>query len=358
MNNTLLLTFFWPLVNDSVRPDDATRLYGIIGLGGVTGGLVGATIVRSGITTLGRETVLLLCILPTVAIAAIGYRYARRTRPGIADEGAGITASPAQAPAETVIPSAARPTDSLFGGLRLLASSRYLLAICLMVAFYEIASSLVDFQLSATVEREVTESLERDRYFGFIAQVQSVAAIVIQIFFTSFVMRRLGVGAALMALPVAILCGSVGYLLLPTLTFATLMSVSDNSMNYSINQSAKETLYVPTAPEEKYQAKAFIDMFVQRFAKVIAVFLNLGLVALVSTEQVRWLSVASILILTVWISMIRFAGRHFEILTGAPSALSAKAVSTMRDNSAGVAATRWQPARGAVRGPLREQYSS
>jgi AAA family ATP:ADP antiporter len=94
------------------------------------------------------------------------------------------------------------------------------------------------------------------------------------------------------------------------------MSVSDNSMNYSINQSAKEALYVPTTVEEKFEAKAFIDMFVQRLAKIAAVGLNLGLVAYVSMEHVRWLSIASVLVLALWVSKVRFAGRHFERLAG------------------------------------------
>jgi AAA family ATP:ADP antiporter len=55
-------------------------------------------------------------------------------------------------------------------------------------------------------------------------------------------------------------------------------------------------------------------MFVQRFAKVIAVVLNLTFVAYVSLENVRWLSVAALLVLVVWIMIVRFAGRQFEEL--------------------------------------------
>lgn len=339
MYNTLMLTLFWTLANDSVRPDAAKRLYGIIGLGGVLGGLVGATFVRSSVTTLGRESVLLMCILPTIAIALIGFLCARSAKP---EPARSISSSDSTA-------GASGSTGSLFAGLRLLASSKYLLAICVMVAIYEVASSLVDFQLGATIERHVTDALERDRYFGLVAQAQSIAAIIVQLFFTSFVMRRFGVGTALLAMPVAILFGSVGFLLLPTLTFAMLMSVSDNSMNYSINQSAKETLYVPTSLEEKYQAKAFIDMFVQRFAKVIAVCLNLGLVALVSIDQVRWLSLASILMLVAWVGVIRFAGRRFEHLSsGAGAPLN---------NKAGNAARRRPQSLVGV-SSLHQQYSN
>ena len=78
------------------------------------------------------------------------------------------------------------------------------------------------------------------------------------------------------------------------LGFAIAMSVSDNGLNYSINQSAREALYTPTTPDEKYKAKAFIDMFVQRFAKVLAVAINLGVTAFAGLAGVPaffWLTV-------------------------------------------------------------------
>ena len=316
MYNTLMLTLFWILMNDSVKVESAKRLYGIVGLGGVTGGMIGATLLRSSVMMYGREMILLLCIVPTIIIGVIGFFMARRKQlnqpqPDGPDSFVKSTNSSGE---RLDAPRGFGTDNSLFRGLRLLASSKYLLAISMLVAFYEIASSIVDFQLSAMVEQHVTNGLARDQYFGFVAQIQGFASIFVQLFLTSYIMRRFGVGCALLALPAAIFLGSISFLLLPTLSLATLMSVSDNSMNYSINQSAKEVLYVPMAAEEKYQAKAFIDMFVQRFAKVIAVGLNLSLVAFVSIEQVRWLSLASLLMLTIWIGVVRFAGHNFDRL--------------------------------------------
>ena len=132
-----------------------------------------------------------------------------------------------------------------------------------------------------------------------------------QLFLTSFVMKRYSVKAALLFLPLAILGGTLGFVPLPTLAFVGFMSVSDNALNYSINQSAKEALYTPTSQDEKYKAKSFIDMFVQRAAKVAAVALNLGLTALVITD-VRWLSVAVGVLLVAWIATIRYLGSRYE----------------------------------------------
>ena len=40
-------------------------------------------------------------------------------------------------------------------------------------------------------------------------------------------------------------------------------------MSYSVNQSARELLYIPVGPEAKYRAKIFIDMFLNRFSKAV-----------------------------------------------------------------------------------------
>jgi AAA family ATP:ADP antiporter len=115
-----------------------------------------------------------------------------------------------------------------------------------------------------------------------------------------------------------VLVGSVGFLAASTLAFAVMMSAADNSLNYSINQSAKETLYVPLTRAEKYKAKAFIDMFVQRTAKLLAVGLNLGVAAFVGFGGVRLLSLVTIALLVGWIGIVLFLGRAFERMTATP----------------------------------------
>ena len=97
-----------------------------------------------------------------------------------------------------------------------------------------------------------------------------------------------------------------------------MLSTTDNALNYSLNQSAKESLYTVTSREEKYAAKAFIDMFVQRFAKAIAVFLALGVSAFFTDfAGVRWLSIAVVVLVAIWLFAASYAGRRFRELSEA-----------------------------------------
>jgi AAA family ATP:ADP antiporter len=296
--NSAMVTFFWAFSNDLFTSEQAKRTYGLVGLGGIIGGIVGSSIVVGLVGDVGRSTLLIACIAPMIIIAGIGYIVNQRTE---------SESKELQKPCAD-----GRQCNVMFEGARIVTRSKYLLAIVGILGLYEIVSNIVDFQLSATIAASISGDVEKDAYFGIVGQVTSIISLVIQLFFTSYVMKRFGVGVALLFLPVAITFGSIGFLFSPILIFATIMSVSDNSLNYSINQSAKEALYTPTIRDVKYKAKAFIDMFVQRFAKVLAVILNLAVAAWVGLENVQWLTVATLLIMVIWIMLVLYAGREFN----------------------------------------------
>lgn len=298
MFNSVLVALFWAFTNDIVTPEQSKRIYGVVGLGGVLGGFIGATVVRTSVADIGRPPLLLFCTVPMVLITLVAfYVHRRRARED------GVSESK---------PAAKRTDRGLaLEGARLVVQSRYLLAIVIIIGCYELASNIIEFQLASTVEQQIEESLQKDAFFGLIGQVIGIGSILVQLLATGFIMRRFGIRAALSVLPVAILITSTGFLFVPTLLFAGAMSASHNGLNYSIQQSAKEALYVPTSEEVTYKAKAFIDMFVQRFAKVVSVAVNLALVT-VASVGVRWLSLLTLVILGLWAMQVQLAGREYR----------------------------------------------
>jgi AAA family ATP:ADP antiporter len=302
--STLMVATFFAFLNDSVSPDAAKRLYGMIGLGGVAGGVFGATTVRAGIERLDRGEWLLVCFALGVAIATLAWAAGR-----LVDRD----------PPPEVEPERAEPDrpggNPAIEGARLVFRSPYLLSIVGIVGLYEIVSTVMDFQFSATIAHH----LEGDaiaRQFATVFAITNTVSLLVQLFLTSFVMSRLGVGVALLVLPFAALAGSGAFMALPALWIGSLLNTADNGFSYSINQSAKESLYVPTTREEKYKAKAFIDMFVQRFAKAVAVGVSLGItVWFQDFSSVRWLSIFTIAVIALWLVAVRYAGRRFAELT-------------------------------------------
>lgn len=303
--STLMVAAFFAFLNDSVSADAAKRLYGIVGLGGVVGGVLGSTVLRAFVHALAPSTWLLVCAGVAIVIGAAAT---------VAGKHAPVRTSALPAPDAAEEPAA----SAAWRGAHMVSRSSYLFSIVAIVGAYEVASTLMDFQFTSTVAHHLDGDAIRS-HLATVFAVTNVTAMLVQLLFTSPVMARYGVGAALLVLPVMAFGGSGLFLVAPMLWTGSLLSVADNAFSYSIHQSAKEALYVPTSRSEKYEAKAFIDMFVMRFAKVLAVFVSLGLAAFFRDyDSVRWLSLVTFVVLVGWIMAARFAGRRFAELDTSP----------------------------------------
>lgn len=300
--STLMVATFFAFTNDSVDPDTAKRLYGVVGLGGVAGGAFGSSVVASAVEKLSIPAWLFVCLGIGVVVTVLAALAGR-----IAERRGAKTKPPVDEKKE-------EHGNAALAGARIVARSRYLLAIVAIVGLYEMVSTIMDFQFTATVQRSL-DGAAIPGHFAKVFAVTNWVALIIQLLFTSFAMRRFGLTFALLVLPATAALGSSAFLIAPTLITASALNTADNAFAYSINQSAKEVLYVPTKPEEKYAAKAFIDMFLQRFAKAIAVIVSLGFSIWFSGGRgARWLSIATLVLLGIWFFAATSAGRRFHRL--------------------------------------------
>ena len=298
--STVMVATFFAFLNDSFAPEKAKRLYGLIGLGGVSGGAFGATLLAARIQELSLVEWLWVCLVVGVVIVftagAAGRLFARTPLPQTPED-----------EAET-----SQKDNPVTAGAKLVLRSRYLLSIVAIVGLYEMVSTTMDFQFKSAMSHFL-DGPEIGVQFANVAAISNWVSLFVQLFLTSFVMTRFGVGRALLVLPATALLGSVGFLITPLLATGTALYISDNGFNNSINQSAKEVLYTPTGRKEKYQAKAFIYMFVIRFSKALGVGINLAITMIFTGfESVRWLSLISAMILVAWIRIVHFAGREFD----------------------------------------------
>jgi AAA family ATP:ADP antiporter len=303
--STLMVATFFAFLNDSVTPESAKRLYGLVGLGGVAGGVFGSSFVRIWIDQVSISSWLWLCVVFALIISLVailaGRLVSKNPPPSIETEEKNIVRKKTGNPA--------------LEGAKLVFASPYLVSIIGIVGLYEIVSTVMDFQFTATIEHYL-DGPAIGRQFSTVFTITNWVSLIVQFFLTSFVMTRFGLKTALMILPLAAFAGSFAFLALPILWVGSLLNTADNGFSYSINQSAKETLYVPTTREEKYKAKAFIDMFVQRFAKAIAVGVSLVITSIFAEySSIRWLSLVTILLVAVWIFAVRYAGARFRKLT-------------------------------------------
>jgi ATP:ADP antiporter, AAA family len=301
--NTLVIVSFFSFLHDSVTPSGARRLYGLIVLGGVLGGAFGTSFVGLWIDELRTPVLLWVCAglttLLLVIILAAGRLVAPRAMP--------------EAPSSD---SSSEPEPSaLVAGAKLVMRSRYLMAIGGVVALYELASAIIDFQFTSIV----AESLDGpaiEQHFATVFAITNVLALIIQVGITNVVMTRLPLQAALLVSPVCVAAASASFLAVPALITGSALNIADNAPSYSINQSARETLYTVTERREKYQAKAFIDMFGQRFAKGTGLGACLVLTLVLDHQTIRWLSVVTLIAASAWVWAATYAGRRFHELGG------------------------------------------
>ena len=304
--STLWVTTFWAYLNEMTATEQAKRLYGLIGGGGVLGGFVGNFAVWQLVRPWGTQNLLILCAALTALVALIVWRTEQLARSPEAAIGcrSGL--------AKAAAPGGGNPAIE---GARLVAGSRYLMAITAIVFLYEIVSQIFDYQFSRASEA-VEGASGTQAFFGQVFTFGGLLSVVVQLFLVSFVMRRFGLKTALLVLPVAMALSAGIYMTVPVLTAAALLYISDSGFSYSMNQTARETLYVPAGEDVKYKARAFTNMFVQRFGKGAAILMALVLGAF----PIRLLSVLALVVIGLWAVLALYAGRRFDAVTVAGEA--------------------------------------
>jgi AAA family ATP:ADP antiporter len=83
-------------------------------------------------------------------------------------------------------------------------------------------------------------------------------------------MRLVGVRGALCVLPVVSFVGYLAVALFPALRVVEMTKVAENSVDYSIQNTARQALFLVTDRAGKYIGKTVIDTFVMRLGDVFA----------------------------------------------------------------------------------------
>ncbi|MDX2166524.1 MAG: Npt1/Npt2 family nucleotide transporter, partial [Deltaproteobacteria bacterium] len=303
--NSVLVALFWSFANDLTPPDEARRTYGLVGAGGIVGGAVGSAITGWSVERLGAPNLLLVCAGLLGVIAALAQWLSRRAP-------AAEAADPA--PRSGALAALREATH----GARLTVASPYLLAIATLVSAYEVVSNLIDYQFNSAVAARYHDDVAIAAFLGRFSTAANLVALGVQLLLTSWILRRFGPRVGLLVLPLVLGAGSLGFLAVPLFGVIAATFFADAALGYSLNQSTKEVLYTPTDAATKYQAKAFIDMFLMRLAKALSSLLILAATAwwLPDAHAVHWLGGLGAAVAVGWIVVARRAARGFAEQTG------------------------------------------
>ncbi len=293
----LLISQFWTLANDVYDARQAKRLFGFIGGGASLGGATGAALTRFLVETLGTNNMLLVSAsILTGCFFIVTYVLRREKQAGQADftktgEEEGVGGAEA---------------------IKLLRESRHLQIIGLVIAFAAIGAAIIEQQLNMATAEQKTST---DAITAFLAEVTiylSLVGLAVQVLLTSRIHRFLGIGFALMILPMGLGTTAVIMLFNSGLWAPGLARVLDASLRYTVDKTTREILFLPLPVDIKYRAKPFVDVTVDRFSKGIGALLLLVLIKdwgfSLSWQQ---LSFASLSVMALWVFAALRARREY-----------------------------------------------
>ena len=295
----LLISQFWTLANLIYDARAAKRLFGFIGGGATAGGALGASISAFFAQEIGSRQLVLVSAFALAICAGLVVLIIRR---------AGSV--------ELVGLESAGEEKGVGGGeaLRMLRESKHLQIIALTIALMSIGAGIIDQQLNMAVEAFKGRG-ETDAITETLAQVQvwvSVIGFFIQVWLTSRIHRLLGVGFALLILPLGLGGTALVILLYPNLWAPMFARILDKSLRYTVDKTSREVLFLPLPAAIKNKAKPFVDVTVDRFGRAAAALLLILLIQPWALD-LEWyqISYASLAVMALWIGAALRAKRGY-----------------------------------------------
>jgi len=235
---------------------ESKRLFPAIAVGGTLGAVAGSKISEVVARDLG--------ILPLFLIAVVCLEAAVWISFAVAKTHAGKT----RAGQDTGPDDDARQSEPLGGsplaGFVTLIKSPYILGIGLFIVFTSLTSTFLYFTELRIVDELGKDGQQKTALFAYINLWTQLATLVAQAFIAGRVMRYVGVGVALAALPLYAAGAFAVLAAVPTFAVYTIVNALHKAVQRGIARPARETLFTVVPREDKYKAKSCLDTFVCR----------------------------------------------------------------------------------------------
>jgi len=289
--NISLVAQFWSFANDIYSKEAGTRLFPIIMIGMTAGAPLGS-FVAARLFRLGLPPQVILQVAAALLAASVGlYLWINRREQR-------RTAAPA-------------PVLTAAGGFRLVLGNPYLRLVALLIVLLNVVNTTGEYLIARLLTSHVAElaladaAFDKQAYIGaFSGDYQfwvNVSALLLQAFVTSRLIKYRGLHGVLLALPLialggyAIAAAGVGF------SVIRWIKTAENATDYSIMNTARQLLWLPTSRDEKYKAKQAIDSFFVRGGDVLSavvVFIGAGMLQL----SVQQFAMANVVLTLLWLA--------------------------------------------------------
>lgn len=246
---------FWSVIADLFTSKQGRRLFGLIAAGGTLGAIAGSLLTSQLASRLSTGTLLLLPIAMIESGLWCGWRLEKQ-------------AARAQ---DRELKQRKKTTDEATGGGLLVGithvlGSPYLASICLFIFFIQAFGTQLYVEQAEIVKSSIELPEKRTELFAYIDFGAQVLTLLVQVLVSGLVLRRLGVSAALIMLPMVYAVGFIALAISPSLGVLVVTVIAARSAGYGIAVPAREVLFTVVSREDKFKSKNFIDTVVLRGA--------------------------------------------------------------------------------------------
>ncbi len=311
--NVSTIAQFWGFAADVYSPEQGKRLFAILGIGAVVGAAVGAKLAswlfsvlipadakKGSSEGLGAAYTLML-FAAVILVAGLGITWLVNKRDV-------ASVAKAQGGAKVEEPLGKE------GALSLILKDKYLLLIGALTLVLNCVNSTGEYVLDRTLVAAVAQTgSDPSRFIGtfkgdYFAYV-NIIGVVMQLFVVSRVIKYIGIRGALYVMPVISLAGYTTMSVAPVLSLIFIAKIAENSMDYSLQNTTRQALWLPTTRIAKYKAKAAIDTLLVRGGDV----LSTGLVALgaLLSFGTKTFAVFNVVLVLGWLTVVTLLGREY-----------------------------------------------
>jgi AAA family ATP:ADP antiporter len=262
--NVMVIAQFWGFAADIFTAEQGKRLFPLIGVGASLGAWIGSLRAGQLVAAYGAwrllasgVVVLALCVVLARIVNRITVRGEKSSR----QQGEKLPDGPS--------------------GFSMIRSDRYLMLMALLVLLLNVVNTSGEYLFgryvvnaaNAAYGSGAASEAARQRfigetyssYFGY----ANLIGFLLQMFVVSRVFKFLGVARAVFIHPTVALIGYIGMVKAPSFEFVRWLKIFDNSLDYSLGNTTKQALWLPTSREAKYKAKQAVDSFCQRAGDVL-----------------------------------------------------------------------------------------
>jgi AAA family ATP:ADP antiporter len=263
--NLMVVAQFWSFANDLYTCERGKRLFPLIGVGGSLGAWAGAKLAARLLSHSGPDKLLLVAAAGLLVCAALNQWASQRER----SHGEFPLAGHAEQPL------------ARNGGFQLILTDRYLRLIALLVVVDNVVNTVGEYLLGKLVVAQAVRTIASGAaaghtkaqligmfygdFFGWV----NLLGFLIQLLLVSRIFKRIGVQGALFVLPLVSFATYGAAALMPVLGAVGIGKMLENSTDYSLQNTVRHALFLPTSREAKYKAKQATDAFCWRLGDLL-----------------------------------------------------------------------------------------